>query len=70
MKTHIGSVTLHACEYIEGCENYDGVCTRCGNIQSGVEPDAEGYICEDCGACAVCGLEQGLLLGVVQIVED
>jgi len=33
----------------------DGVCCSCGNTQYGVEPDAEGYKCEDCGAMAVCG---------------
>lgn len=35
----------------------DGICLECGNIQSGVEPDAEGYHCNECNADAVCGIE-------------
>lgn len=38
-----------------------GICTRCGNIQSSCEPDAEGYECEECGELAVCGIETALL---------
>jgi hypothetical protein len=35
----------------------EGICLNCGHIQSGVEPDAEGYRCEQCGDPAVNGLE-------------
>jgi len=34
-----------------------GFCTACGAEAAGVEPDAEGYKCESCGAHAVCGAE-------------
>jgi len=34
-----------------------GFCTDCGAEADGVEPDAEGYECESCGAHAVCGAE-------------
>jgi hypothetical protein len=35
----------------------DGICLECGNTQSGVEPDAEDYPCNECNADAVCGIE-------------
>lgn len=44
-------------------DNNDGVCLACGEIQmGGVEPDAENYECESCGARKVCGVEQYLFL--------
>ena len=47
-----------------------GICLQCGAIQSGVEPDAENYRCEECGAFAVAGLEQALLMGRITIKEE
>lgn len=38
-----------------------GFCLECGAEHDGVEPDAEGYECEECGAMEVCGAEQCLL---------
>ena len=38
-----------------------GFCTECGAEQLGVEPDANGYKCEGCGALAVSGAENLLL---------
>lgn len=38
-----------------------GFCTECGADQLGVEPDANSYKCESCGAMAVTGAEQLLL---------
>lgn len=35
-----------------------GFCIRCGADADGVEPDAEGYVCEECGEPAVFGAEQ------------
>jgi hypothetical protein len=50
-------------------ESYAGVCLVCGDIQdSGVEPDAEGYKCLSCGAMKVCGIEQAVLMGAVEVV--
>ena len=44
-------------EYIEMIEagEYVGLCSACGNIQEGCEPDAENYECEVCGKKAVSG---------------
>lgn len=40
----------------------DGVCTACGaDACAYVEPDAESYPCEECGARAVYGWEALLL---------
>ena len=39
----------------------EGICHNCGNIQDGVEPDAENYKCEDCGEDEVCGIEITLI---------
>jgi hypothetical protein len=47
---------------IEADDN-EGFCLACGEAAYGVEPDAEHYTCESCGAPAVYGAEQILLLG-------
>lgn len=48
-----------------------GICLACGEIhEDGVEPDAEGYDCDYCGAPDVCGVEQALLLGRLTIREN
>ncbi|MBL4699622.1 MAG: hypothetical protein JKX85_00045 [Phycisphaeraceae bacterium] len=41
-----------------------GFCTECGNEQCGSEPDSEGYECNECGAHAVSGFEQLLVMGM------
>ena len=61
-------------ELLEECENdlsslleeyeHCGFCTHCGSTQSGVEPDATDYRCEDCGQYSVSGLETVLLLTI------
>ena len=38
-----------------------GICNQCGEEQGGCEPDARDYLCEGCGAFAVCGAEEYLL---------
>ena len=47
-----------------GCgEDTAGFCLQCGEKHYGVEPDAEGYECERCGARAVMGAENIILIG-------
>ena len=41
-----------------------GICTACHNVAYGVEPDAEGYECDACGALRVCGAELWLLQSI------
>lgn len=47
-----------------------GVCLACGELAYGVEPDACGYECECCEKRKVFGLEQAVLMGLVEIGED
>lgn len=55
-------------EYRELCGEYAGICLACGAIKfSGVEPDAEDYECEHCDKKKVCGIEQALMLGAIEI---
>jgi hypothetical protein len=69
MKTLI--VRLSEAEYAELSEECGGVCLACGEIAySGVEPDARGYPCDECGKNAVVGIEEGLLMGRVEFVEE
>lgn len=58
-------------EFQERADNYDGVCLACGTWTfGGVEPDASGYPCEECGADKVMGAEEALLMGKLDLVED
>lgn len=55
--------TMNLLSKIEG---YEGFCVRCKEWTSdGVEPDAEGYECPDCGEPAVMGAENALISGYV-----
>jgi hypothetical protein len=45
---------------------YMGFCLACGNTQDCCEPDARRYTCESCNAPKVYGLEQLLLMGLIQ----
>jgi len=47
-----------------------GGCRKCGEQQSGCEPDARGYECDSCGARAVYGLEELMIMGELELVED
>jgi hypothetical protein len=42
-----------------------GFCISCGADHFGVEPDARGYECEECGKRKVCGAEEILMMGLV-----
>jgi len=58
-------------EYVRLNESGGGACLACGEIhEGGVEPDAEGYECYVCGARRVCGIEQCLILGRVELTDD
>jgi tRNA(Ile2) C34 agmatinyltransferase TiaS len=47
-------------------EAQEGICRACGEHSSGVEPDAEGYKCENCGEPRVYGAGEFLLRGWVE----
>jgi hypothetical protein len=52
-------------EAIESGE-YLGYCTECGNEQSGCEPDARKYTCDECGQPSVYGAEELLMMVVCE----
>lgn len=47
-----------------------GLCIACGEMAYGVEPDACGYECEDCGKCKVYGLEELVMMGMIELVDE
>lgn len=62
MKSQKSKVNID--DVIAACERDDnsGFCTACGAQADGVEPDARKYKCESCGANAVYGAEELLLM--------
>ena len=55
-------------EYRHHENNFDGFCTKCGDVQcGGVEGDAEDYPCEACDEDAVCGMGTLLVNGLIEI---
>ena len=65
-------IRLSPSDYQEACDCYEGYCMSCNDItnDSGVEPDAEGYKCCDCGENAVMGIENALMAGHIVFDED
>jgi len=58
-------------EYEDYCESSCGVCLACGEIKEGdCEPDAEGYECDSCGEMQVQGIENALVDGKIEIVDE
>lgn len=47
-----------------------GGCIKCGYVQSGCEPDARAYECEECGERGVYGLEELVMMGMLDLVGD
>jgi hypothetical protein len=43
-------------------DEYPGFCLKCGEQADGVEPDARRYECESCGANAVYGSEEIVMM--------
>lgn len=52
-------------EIQDAIEEQGGFCIECGEPAYGVEPDARGYECENCGRNAVYGAEELLIMGFV-----
>lgn len=52
-------------------DDYNGACKECGCLHfGGIEPDAENYPCEACGMMEVYGLEQLLVMGLIELIDD
>ncbi len=55
-------------EYWAASEEMNGYCKACDDITTGcVEPDARRYPCECCGARTVYGIEEALLMGLLEL---
>lgn len=55
-------------EYHSHVDANDGLCLACGEWTSGgVEPDASGYPCDGCHEPRVCGAEEALLMGELEV---
>lgn len=63
-------VKLTEYEYREHEDNYDGLCSSCGEWRYGdTEPDAEYYPCASCGKNKVVGAMNAMIDGLIEIVE-
>ena len=62
--------TVSEAEYLRHVDEYDGICLACGKWKyGGVEPDAQGYKCPECGEHQVMGAEDALLMGDIEVEE-
>lgn len=61
----LGNAKISTSKIVRAVEADDnlGFCTECAEEAYGCEPDAEDYTCESCGAEAVYGAEQLLIMG-------
>lgn len=63
--------TITESELQEHVDNYDGICMSCGAwTDGGVEPDASGYVCEECGKRRVVGAEFAMIAGGLTFVAE
>ena len=63
------SFDMTEADYVDavfGLEN-PGRCVFCGDEAYGVEPDAREYVCESCGERGVYGLEELLMMDLINI---
>lgn len=72
-KRAISIVNGHNCpcvfpleEVEEGIEDLTGFCVECGETRDSCEPDARAYKCDACGAMAVYGAEEIIVMGLIE----
>lgn len=66
---HRQPIQITEAQYADLNENYGGFCIACHDETYGVEPDAQQYQCESCGARAVYGVEELLIRGLIEFAE-
>jgi len=54
-------------EYQRMSDEHGGFCVECGEEAFGVEPDARKYVCESCEERGVYGIEELLLMGLIEL---
>jgi hypothetical protein len=58
-------------EYRRHCADYDGYCTHCKEINpGGHEPDAMGYLCDECNMPESMGVETAMIMEYITIIEE
>lgn len=62
-------IKMSESDYLIAQEEYLGYCRDCGAERDCCEPDAENYKCESCGAFAVYGAEQLLIMGLIEFTD-
>lgn len=56
-------------ELFAECEAFRGFCPACDNfVRDGVEPDAQGHACPECGGSAVVGAELAVIQGKLDLM--
>jgi hypothetical protein len=61
-------ITLSRADYLAHVRDSDGLCVACGAYcAGGVEPDANGYECEECDEDRVMGFENALMDGWIEV---
>jgi hypothetical protein len=58
---------ITADQYLAWEADNQGLCLHCGDWSGGTDPGVARARCDNCGAHALHGIEQALLLGAVQI---
>ena len=51
-------------------EDSMGICLNCKEEQDCCEPDARNYLCEYCGKKKVFGIEELLIMGLIEIIPE
>lgn len=64
-------ITLTDSEYWQLSNAYAGLCLSCGELDecARIEPDARACRCNACGDRELYGLEQAMLMGLVEVTE-
>ena len=59
-------------EYQNHCEEYNGYCKNCKDVTlfGSVEPDSRKRQCETCGLNCVYGMEESMLMGLIELQDD
>lgn len=62
-------MTLTETDALAATDSYAGYCKTCDAIvqESGVEPDATAYFCEDCQTQSVVGVEMAVICGYITV---
>ena len=60
--------TLTEQQFFNASENYTGFCLACGKTQGETEPDARKYTCNGCNKPKVYGLEELMIIGLINLI--